>query len=212
MDRVILASTSPRRHELLKYLLPSFRVIPPSVVEKLLDKEDPKSTVKRLASEKAKSVSVLHKEVIIGADTVVVFENKILGKPQNANDALRMLTALQGHTHSVITGIAVIDAEGELTTNSVQTDVEFRDYTMAEMESYIDTGDPMDKAGAYAIQHPQFRPARRISGCYFNVVGLPLCALSKMLTDIGISIEIESPAEIPNFCLSSDVCPLGKAV
>lgn len=207
---MILASTSPRRSELLKFLLTDFTVVPSNVEEKLVDKEAPGNTVIRLASEKAQAIFKSHKTATIGADTVVVFENKILGKPMDDKDALRMLTALRGRTHSVITGVTVIDAIGELRTSTVQTSVEFRDYSAAEIERYIATGDPMDKAGAYAIQHAQFRPAKRISGCYFNVVGLPLCTLSEMLTDAGISLRVKRPAEVPDFCVSSEICPLGQ--
>jgi len=164
----------------------------------------------RLAAEKAKAVFDSHKTVTIGADTVVVLDNKILGKPRDAKDAVRMLTALKGRTHVVITGVAVIDARGKLMTNAAQTDVEFRDYSTAEMESYVATGNPMDKAGAYAIQHPLFRPAKRISGCYFNVVGLPLCTLGEMLRDAGVSLNVKRPSQIPDFCLLSNACPISS--
>lgn len=185
-------------------------MIPSEVSEKLSAKEDPISAVQRLASEKARAVFDLHNTVTIGSDTIVVFEGRILGKPKDADDALRMLEALRGRTHTVITGVAVIDARGKLTTNTVQTDVEFRDYDAYEMDRYVATGDPMDKAGAYAIQHPQFRPARRITGCCFNVVGLPLCTVSGMLSNAGVTLKIRRPAAIPGFCLSSEVCPIGK--
>ncbi len=212
MAGVILASTSPRRFELLKYILPDFTVVPPKVNEKLIHGESPTDTVIRLASEKARAVFTSHKTTVIGADTVVVFDNEILNKPVDTKDAMRMLMALRGRMHSVITGVAVMDVGGNLKTNASQTSVEFREYTAAEMERYIATGDSMDKAGAYAIQHPQFRPAKRISGCYFNVVGLPLCTLSEMLKTAGIEIKAKKSMEIPDYCLSNNACPVGNSV
>ncbi|MSQ31708.1 MAG: septum formation protein Maf [Dehalococcoidia bacterium] len=211
MSEIVLASASPRRLELLKYLLPDFKVIPSNVDEKLIDGEEPRNTVIRLASEKARSVFDSHKKVTIGADTIVVLENKILGKPKDAQDAIRILTALRNRSHSVITGVAIVNANGKLAAKATQTELEFRDYSTAEMESYVATGDPMDKAGAYAIQQPQFHPAKRITGCYFNVVGLPLCTLGEMLRDAGVSLNIKKPSQVPDFCLLSKECPISAA-
>lgn len=186
---LVLASASPRRKELLANAGFAFRVHPSSVLEEHREAEDPTAFATRLAREKAHSVftelAALDSEAdplrVLGADTIVVSPAKeILGKPKDANDAARMLRLLSGATHSVITGIAVttrvgVEVASELTYVTVTTISE------AEIEAYIQTGEPMDKAGAYAIQGYAATWIPRIHGCYFNVVGLPLALVSSML-------------------------------
>ena len=125
--------------------------------------------------------------IIIGADTCVVIENDILGKPASPAEARQMLLRLRGVTHQVYTGIAVVRvSDGSLWTDVVVTDVPMRSYSQAEVERYIQTGDPMDKAGAYGIQNPDFQPVAFMQGCYASVMGLPLCSLSRLLRNAGI--------------------------
>lgn len=186
---LVLASASPRRKELLTQAGFTFRVHPSSVPEELRPDEDPIAFATRLAKEKAQAVfhdlgaqdSEEDPLLVLGADTVVVSPAKeILGKPKNAIDAARMLRQLSGATHSVITGVAVIsrnsvEVASELTWVSMTTISDF------EIEAYVNGGEPMDKAGAYAIQGQAAVWIPRIHGCYFNVVGLPLALVSSML-------------------------------
>lgn len=184
----VLASASPRRRELLTQIGLTFDVETADIDETPQLVEDPWSYVKRLAEHKAAAVYARHANrsrlTVLGADTTVVCVGQILGKPENEADAARMLRLLSGKTHQVITGVAV------LTPNSRQvvaetTEVEMTPLTDLQIESYIATGEPMGKAGAYAIQGRAARFIPRISGCYFNVVGLPLARVSAMLEAIS---------------------------
>ena len=129
-------------------------------------------------------------QLVIGSDTSVVVNGKILGKPRNANHAWEMLTELNGITHTVITSIAVSNHHGELCSVTRRTLIHMRKYTDTEIDEYIATGDPMDKAGGYAIQNEVFQPVERVEGCYTSVVGLPVCALSKILFRKGVLNKI----------------------
>jgi MAF protein len=155
-----------------------------------LPDETPQEVVLRLAREKALDVGKIAPggSVVIAADTAVVAGDQILGKPTDAAHAARMLRALRGGSHQVFTGLAVL----ETSSNTLQTDVSvtrvtMRQYSDAEIQDYIATGDPLDKAGAYAIQHRIFDPVDHIEGCYANVVGLPLCKLTSLLERSGMS-------------------------
>ncbi len=180
---LILASASPRRRELLAQVGFAFQVCPAHIPEDPLPDEDPITYVTRLAREKAQAVYNEigdPKAVVLGADTTVTLDNHILGKPEDAADAARMLRLLSGRTHRVITGIAAV------TANTVQvaaevTAVHFLTLSEEEIAAYIETGEPMDKAGAYGIQGHAARWIPRIEGCYFNVVGLPLAAVATLL-------------------------------
>lgn len=186
---LVLASGSPRRKELLAQAGFAFRVHPSSVQEEYRAGEDPVAFATRLAREKSQSVftelAALDSEddplLVLGADTVVVSPTReIFGKPKDANDAARMLRLLSGATHSVITGVAVVTRSG-IEVASELTYVTMTTISEAEIEAYIQTGEPMDKAGAYAIQGYAGAWIPRIHGCYFNVVGLPLALVSGML-------------------------------
>jgi len=183
---LVLASASPRRRELLTQAGYAFTVAPASISEDLRPGENPLGYVTRLAREKAQSVyagldSRDEAMVVIGADTTVVAPNgEVLGKPADAADAARMLRLLSGVTHQVITGVAVASAFGVEVAAEV-THVSMVTLLDEEIDTYIATGEPMDKAGAYAIQGYAARWIPRIHGCYFNVVGLPLALVSGML-------------------------------
>ncbi len=175
---LILASASPRRRELLTTLGIDFRVVVPEVDETPLAKERPRAFAERLAKEKAHAVVATG--VVIAADTIVVYQDTILGKPAHTHHAEEMLRFLSGSTHEVITGVCVKDPKRTVVF-SVITEVIFRTLDDAEIEAYILTGEPMDKAGAYAIQGGAAHMVRSIRGSYTNVVGLPLCELHETL-------------------------------
>ena len=191
---LLLASNSPRRRQLLALGGWSFDRDVSNVDETLNPAESPADYVRRLAWQKARAVlsRAGEEHVIIGADTTVVIDGDILGKPANADEARQMLRRLRGNTHQVYTGIAVLRASDEmLWTSVVVTDVPMRNYSDAEIEHYIASGDPMDKAGAYGIQNPDFQPVVNMQGCYASVMGLPLCSLSVLLRQAGIAPEAD---------------------
>ncbi len=166
----------------------SFQLCPVEIDESPLPGETPLDYVLRLARNKA--VGAAQKfppgSIIIAADTAVIDGGKILGKPTNETEAFSMLRGLRGRIHQVYTALALIQCpHGKLVTDTCVTDVWMRNYSESEMQTYIATGDPLDKAGAYAIQHRGFNPVERLDGCYANVVGLPVCHLTHLLADFG---------------------------
>ena len=184
---LVLASASPRRRELLAQAGFTFEVHPAHIPEDPLPNEDPIAYVVRLAREKAQAVFAQLSTnpetadlAVLGADTTVTLDNHILGKPEDAADAARMLRLLSGRTHRVITGVALVTATSAEVAAEV-TAVRFLTLSDEEIEAYIATGEPMDKAGAYAIQGRAARWIPRIEGCYFNVVGLPIALVSTLL-------------------------------
>jgi septum formation protein len=192
MHPLILASASPRRRELLKQTGFTFEVRPAHVNEDPYPDEDPVAYVVRLARHKAQSVlaeissdAPAQSAVVLGADTTVTLDGHILAKPEDAADAARMLRMLSGRTHRVITGVAVASATGTEVAAEI-TGVQFLTLTDEEINSYIATGEPMDKAGAYGIQGYAAKWIPRIEGCYFNVVGLPLALVSTMLEAVRV--------------------------
>jgi septum formation protein len=191
MTKLVLASASPRRKELLTQAGYAFEVVPANITEERQSGEDPATFVTRLAREKAQLVfdqlenqNLNEPFVVLGADTVVVTAEEILGKPRDARDAARMLRHLSGRTHHVVTGVCLITKE-KTDVAFETTSVIMRAIPKAEIISYIASGEPMDKAGAYAIQGYAARWIPRIEGCYFNVVGLPLARVSAMLEDFN---------------------------
>jgi len=190
MKKIILASASPRRVELLNKLGLRFMQKVSSVSEDEAENLPPIRLVEKLALDKAKDVARrIDGGVVIGADTAVVFEDRILGKPADFCEAVEMLKMLSGNTHEVISGIALVDAEtGKYLVEHELTEVSFRDLTVEEIENYVRTGEPMDKAGAYGIQGIGAILVRGIRGCYNNVVGLPLTKLVEMLGRFGVDI------------------------
>jgi septum formation protein len=191
---LILASQSPRRKELLAQTGLSFAVIPGRVDEILLPRSDPADAVRHLAEEKARSVSGRHPESwIIGADTIVVIDRMVLGKPKSGDDARSMLRSLSGRTHLVLTGYAVCcRSKGRCFSETVETAVLFKKLADDEIDWYVGTREPFDKAGAYAIQGMGAFMVKSIRGSYTNVVGLPVCevveALRRETGDIGLRV------------------------
>lgn len=177
-QNLILASASPRRRELLATLGLDFSIIVPEIDETAISGEPPRTFAERMAKEKAGAVEA--EGVVIAADTIVVQNGNILGKPTDAAHAHEMLSALSGGIHEVITGVCVKNDE-HTAVFSVSTQVEFRIVEESEIMDYIATGDPMDKAGAYAIQGGAAHMVKSINGSYTNVVGLPLCELHEAL-------------------------------
>lgn len=166
-----------------------FRVVPSGIREEYLESETPQAHVSRLALDKAEDVSRrIPNQWILGADTIVLIDGKILGKPCDENEARAMLTMLAGRTHEVFTGYAIVRASfPELKrVRCVKSKVHIRDLVPWEITDYVDTGEPMDKAGAYAIQGIGSGIVERISGSYTNVVGLPICELARDLKELGI--------------------------
>lgn len=182
--KLILASSSPRRAEILANAGLPFSVLSSAVDESPNPGETPAALVQRLANAKADLVTAraVGPAIVVGADTVVVLDDKILGKPRSSDEARHMLQQLSGRTHSVLTGVAMVRLpDGERRQFTESTLVHFRPVTQEEISSYLATEEPHDKAGAYAIQGQAGRYIPRIEGCYFNVVGLPL---SRVLTEL----------------------------
>jgi len=191
---LILASNSPRRRQLLALTYWSFVVSAADVDESQLENESPTDYVLRLAEKKARAVSADADSIILASDTTVVDRLDILGKPQDEVEATTMLTRLRGRTHQVYTGVALLRKSNDtLLTDLCVTDVPMRDYSDEEIHAYVATGDPLDKAGAYAIQHPDFRPVASMSGCYASVMGLPLCHVVRMIRQMGIQPHADVP-------------------
>ena len=202
-----LASASPRRRQLLQALGMDFRVQPSSVTEEPEPSESPIDLVRRLALAKAGAVAAgVSEGLVIGADSVVVHQGDILGKPATVEEARGMLARLRGNTHQVFSGVAVVDAStGKHRLASETTPVLMREYSDAEVEDYIASGSPMDKAGAYGVQDADFHPASSVLGCYSNVVGLPLCTLLDVLREMGYEATPKVPALLVESCTE---CPL----
>ena len=201
--QVVLASSSPRRQAFLRDLKLPFTVIPADIDETPLPGEAPAMLALRLASHKAQLVAAKfdagERTVIIAADTVVALGDMLLGKPEDKADASRMLFLLRNCAHEVHSAVSVLDsATGQTETVVNTTTVWMRRYSDMEVALYVRSGDPMDKAGAYAIQHPTFEPARVINGCLSGVIGLPLGDLRDLLAHVGIT-------------LSTDVVPVCEA-
>jgi len=187
---IVLASGSPRRLELLRMVgIGDFRVVPDKSEEVVLPGLTPGQTVCTIALSKAKNVSHLcgGSDIIIAADTLVYLDGRPLGKPDSMDDATMMLRALSGRWHKVYTGVALLRGEAHLTAAEV-TDVRFREISDAEISEYVRSGEPMDKAGAYAAQGRGAVFIERIEGDFFNVMGMPLCRLSMMLKEFGVAI------------------------
>lgn len=196
LKRVVLASSSPRRQVFLRDLGLSFTVLPADINETPLPNEAPIALAKRLASSKARAVAqklpAYSCAVIIAADTVVAMDETLLGKPEDKADASRMLLLLRDRDHEVHSAISVLNmATGQAETIVNTTHVWMRNYSDTEIAIYVDSGDPLDKAGAYAIQHPSFDPAETISGCLSGVMGLPLGNLRDLLANSGVELPID---------------------
>ena len=189
--KLILASGSPRRRELMEMLCPADLEIVPAVGEETADPAlPPDELVKALSRAKAAEVQTrcaAPDDTVIGADTVVALDGAVLGKPRDKADAARMLRALSGRTHEVYTGVTVLRGERCL-SHAERTEVRFRALSDDEIARYIATGEPMDKAGAYGAQGYASLFVEHLDGDFFNVMGLPLCALGKLLKQLGVNL------------------------
>jgi septum formation protein len=193
--RLILASGSPRRRELISLLGVPFVIRAADVDERQLDGESPADMVVRLSQAKARSIDAARRdELIIAADTVVALDGQVLGKPAGPDEAVQMLRLLRGRLHHVYSGVSAWHpASGRLVSDLSDTAVWMRDYADDQIARYVDSGDPLDKAGAYAIQHPAFDPVARVEGCWLSVMGFPLCHLGRALAQFGVSVDPDAP-------------------
>jgi septum formation protein len=189
--QLILASQSPRRKELLGLFHIPFAVQVADIDEAMDPSKSPQEEVSRVSRLKALAVAGNSEDVIIAADTIVVLEGNVLGKPVDRRDAIRMLTALSGRDHQVMTGVTVVRGSRILTHTEV-TDIHFRPLSQAEILRYVDTGEPMDKAGSYGIQGGAALFVEKMHGDYYNVMGLPVCRLWQMLHAVAPEI-MEDP-------------------
>jgi septum formation protein len=186
---LVLGSASPRRRHLLEGLGLRFQVVPSAITEDHVEGESPDRHVTRLAMRKATDVATCRSEGwVLAADTIVVIDEQILGKPHDEEEAAHMLSLLAGRTHTVYTGYALLNraTPGTGRLRWVASEVDIRDLSAEEIQGYIRTGEPMDKAGSYAIQGIGAAIVERVSGSYTNVVGLPLCEVSRDLKELGI--------------------------
>ena len=201
---LLLASRSPRRRELVALLGLPFDVTTADVSEEPLADESPARMVTRLSQAKACANSnatiaaaTAVAAIIVACDTVVALDGEILGKPRDGIEASEMLRRLRGRAHAVYSAVTLLEpGTGRTTTEVAKTQLVMRTYTDTEMAAYVASGDPLDKAGAYAIQHPGFHPVASFQGCYANVVGLPLCHLTRGLRSLGV----EPPHDVPTAC------------
>ena len=211
---LVLASNSPRRRELLRLTGWAFRVQVANIDETILPGEGPQEYVLRLAQEKATKIAQdsVPGEIVLAADTTVVEAGDILGKPSQAEDAARMLRRLRGHVHQVITALAVLRAQdGCMVTEVCVSDVPMRAYSDLEIEAYVASGDPLDKAGAYGIQNQDFHPVDSMHGCFASVMGLPMCHLVRALRRLGLENDVlaradaqtDAGVDIPSACRSA---------
>jgi septum formation protein len=196
--RLILASGSPRRRELISLLGLPFIIRAANVDERWLEGESPAEMVVRLSQVKARSIGDARRdELVIAADTVVALDDQVLGKPASPGEAAQMLRLLRGRLHHVYSGISAWHpTSGRLVTELSDSAVWMRDYADDEIARYVDSGDPLDKAGAYAIQHPAFDPVARVEGCWLSVMGFPLCHLGRALAQFDVS----TAPDVPGIC------------
>lgn len=190
MKRIILASASPRRRELLRQIGLTFEVEPSSLVEEIPPGIEPHQLARQISFRKAEIVASRHRDaIVIAADTFGVIDGQVLGKPHTSEEARKMLATLSGRCHSVITGFTIIDtADDKTLSRSVETKVYIKVLTDTEIDAYVRSGEPLDKAGAYAIQGLGAVLVERIEGDYLNIVGLPLNALAEALKEFGIHV------------------------
>lgn len=193
MSQLILASASPRRKALLNLLNFPFAIQVADVDEDLIRDRDPVINVKRRAQLKAYGLkfSAPTEAIVLAADTTVAIDGMMLNKPVDPAEAKSMLQRLRGRQHQVHTAMALLNVQsGEMVTDVDSAEVYMRPYSDTEIEAYIATGDPMDKAGAYAIQHPVFTPAAKLEGCYLTVMGLSVCRLMGLLAQFSIVVSV----------------------
>ena len=200
---IVLASGSPRRKELLALLGLNFTVTPADVDESINGEEDPANYVARVSKSKALAAKELIDEdsLIISADTTVVHAGKIVGKPATSQDAEKMLKSMRSKSHQVISGLSLYVQQGEkLYEDIATTEVAMRNYTDIEIREYVESGDPLDKAGSYAIQHQGFHPVQSVTGCFANVVGLPLCHLTRTMKKARLKMGYSFGEDVAQKC------------
>jgi MAF protein len=191
-EEIILASASPRRRELFTLFKLPYRCVSANLNENQLPDENPTDYVTRLALQKGEAINA--ENLVLSADTIVVFEGEVLGKPANDQEAREMLKRMRGKPHSVLTALALRQKSSRLLLQDIcLTQVLMRSYSDSDIESYIQSDDYRDKAGGYAIQHKDFHPVAAVQGCYANVMGLPLCNLACLLQKAGIAVEVDIP-------------------
>lgn len=189
--RIILASQSPRRRQLIQFLGLDIEAISADVDESLATDPDPAQNAIDTAMLKVQVFAHLPDAIIIGSDTNVAIDDQILGKPRDSAEAHKMLTQLRSRVHQVHTGIVALrTSDGTVATTVSSNDVHMRDYSDDEISAYIATGDPFDKAGSYAVQHPDFMPVTKIDGCFAGVMGLSICQLAGVLREVGIDVPV----------------------
>ena len=213
--RLVLASRSPRRREIVEAIDPPVELSVPDVEEGgPRPGETPADFVVRLSGEKALSVQgrmrgaggEVARTVTLGADTVVVLDGNVLGKPSSFSEAIGMLEALRGRTHAVVTGVTAVESwSGRRLSVSKLSHVTMRRYSHDEATAYVESGEPFDKAGAYAVQDTDFRPAQSVEGCYLNVVGLPLCEVMGLMESAAPKARLLPAWRTPPDCRE---CPL----
>ena len=208
--RLVLASGSRRRRALVEAFASPVELIAPVGRESSMrNEESPEEYVGRLSLAKAREVTKqTDHAVVLGADTAVVIEGHVLGKPTSAAEAKEMLGRLRGRRHRVVTGVAALDCESGLWLASTRsTDVTMRRYSNAEVDAYVASGEPFDKAGGYAVQDSTFDPVESLDGCYLNVVGLPLCEAVTLLARLGVDSRLRPDWVPPERCQE---CPLHR--
>ena len=205
---IVLASESQRRREIIQALDAAVEIVPSGIDEPPPGREESaEEYVANTALGKARAVaSNGHSEaLVIGADTSVVLEGKILGKPVDEAEARVMLMVLRGRSHRVVTGVTV-SRDGMSASSVTSSDVAMREYSDTEMETYIESGEPFDKAGGYAIQDGVFAPVSALTGCYLNVVGFPLCEVVRLMSEVGVDVKLKPEWRAPERCPSD--CPV----
>ena len=212
MKSLVLASGSPRRRELVRALdVPVEIRVPPEDEGRPHEGEPPERFVTRVALDKARSVNgEFGDATVLSADTVVVLDRDVLGKPANKGDARRVLERLRGRDHAVVTGVVALDTRsGRWLSTTKSTGVTMRQLSDREITAYVASGEPLDKAGGYAVQDEVLRPASAINGCYLNVVGLPLCEVVTLLDRLSVRVRLRSDWRPPERC---EDCPLTQRV
>ena len=203
---IVLASGSQRRREIIEALDAAVEIVPSGIGERSASPdEQAEDYVASIAASKASAVAANGHSgaLVIGADTSVVLDELVLGKPEDEAEAWAMLTALRGRQHRVVTAVTVA-RDGMATSSVTSSDVAMREYSDAEIEAFIESGEPFDKAGGYAIQDRGFAPVSALTGCYLNVVGFPLCEVMRLMTEVGANVglkqEWRAPERCPNDC------------
>ena len=214
LDPITLLSSSPRRREIIRGLLNPVSISGSRGVEPRPDEgESPERYVVRCAASKlGDGAQTGDAGILVGADTVVALDGEILGKPNCDAEARLMLRKLRNRRHSVVTGIVALDARSGEARSCVETSrIYTRNYSDEDIEAYIASREPFDKAGAYAVQDDEFRPVTRVDGCYLNVVGLPLCRLAESIESLGANLKLRSFSEIPYYDRCEDCRLKGDA-